>query len=155
MTHRDLGPSDICIFSDAICEYFETASGEKAHVRSAYLLEGDYPALWNEYHGVIEVQGGFAGSVSFSAPRQLLTHVLLLMGDTSYTDAGHLDLVGEIANTLSGRARKHFGETLCISPPRAFCGQHSKVTAKGGKPYAIPFTWRGYEAGVVVNLCVV
>ncbi len=154
MTCRELGPEDISIFSDAICEYFETTSGEKAQVRSAYLLEGDYPENWNDFHGIIPVHGDFTGTVCFSAPKQLLTHVLMLMGDSSYSDAAHLDLVGEIANTLSGRARKHFGEMMKISPPVAFLGKHEKIkTSRAGRPYAIPFTWRTYEAGLVVNLC--
>lgn len=155
MTTREFCAADIEVFSDAICDYFKTASGEEAQVRSAYLLEGDYPRNWNEYHGVIPVHGGFVGTVCFSAPKTLLTHVLMLMGDKSFSEASHLDLVGEIANTLSGRARKHFGETLCIDPPKAFLGAHEPVMSSGpGKPYVIPFTWRTYEGGLVVNLCV-
>lgn len=153
MTIKELSAADIEVFSDAICEYFATASGEQAQVRSAYLLEGDCPGEWNEYHGVIPVHGGFRGHVSFSAPKPLLTHILMLMGDRSYSEASHLDLVGEIANTLSGRARKHFGEALCIDPPRAYFGKHEPVQSNGvGRPYAIPFNWRSYEAGLVVNL---
>ncbi|MBS1198647.1 MAG: cheX [Proteobacteria bacterium] len=155
MMKREIGAADIEVFSNAICEYFEAASGELAQVRSAYLLEGEYPELWSGYHGVIPVHGSFVGSVCFSAPKPLLTHVLMLMGDKSFSEASHLDLVGEIANTLSGQARKHFGETLCINPPLAFNGKHKPVSPKGtGKPYAIPFTWRNYEAGLVVDLIV-
>lgn len=155
MNFRELSPGDIEIFSQAITEYFEVTSGEKAQVRSAYLLEdAAAPVLWNDFHGVIAVSGGFLGTVCFSAPRKLLSHLLMSMGDRNYTDDCHLDLVGEIANTLSGRARRHFGEALQISTPMTFLGRAGQVHATAtSKPYAIPFQWRGYEAGLVVHLC--
>ena len=154
MIYRDLSPGDIEIFTEAIGEYFEASTGEKALVRSAYLLEGsDAPVLWNDFHGVIAISGGYHGTVCFSAPRKLLSHLLMSIGDRNYTDECHLDLVGEIANTLSGCARKHFGEMLQISTPMTFLGRAGEVRAATDSiPYAIPFQWRGYEAGLVVHL---
>lgn len=153
MSYRSLRPADIELFSEAISHFFATATSDPAQVRSAYVIERGDPILWNDYNGVINVDGGFAGCVAFSAPRSLLSHVLLRMGEQDFTDEKHRDIVGEIANILSGRARRHFGEGLSISTPAAFCGRDNAVTPRArSTPYAIPFRWHGYDADLVVHL---
>lgn len=151
--YRELGPSDVAVFAEAVSAYFESTTGKRASVRSAYLLSGEQVCLANDYNGLIEVSGGFSGSVCFSAPTALLSHVLLVSGEQNYGDEHHADLVGEIANTLSGRARRHFGERLQISPPRAFRGDEpGPIRQARSAPYAIPLTWNGYAADLVVSL---
>jgi chemotaxis protein CheX len=153
ISYRELKPGDIEVFSEAISAYFEATTGKRANVRSAYLLPGEQACLPNDYNGLIEVSGRFSGSVCFSAPTALLSHVLLASGESGYAEEHHADLVGEIANTFSGRARRHFGESLHISTPRSF-RSHQEVPVRRGRsaPYAIPFTWNGYAADLVLNL---
>ena len=154
MSIRELTPEHIELFADTIVDFFSTLSGEPASVRSAYLLdEADDPVLWNDFQGLITISGGYVGSVCFSAPRNLLTHVLLLSGEGEYSDEKHLDIVGEIANQSSGSSRRKFGESLLISTPVAFAGRSQQIHRRAkSAPYAIPFTWRSYKAGLVVNL---
>lgn len=146
---------DVAVFSAAIVEYFTVTTGRKAEVRSAYLLDAKGHALWNDFNGCIAVSGDYCGSVRFSASREMLTHVLLAIGEQKFTDDRHRDLVGEIANTLSGRARRHFGEGLEIAPPLSL-GRVSNGTGllppTVGTPYAIPLLWNGYAADLVVGL---
>jgi chemotaxis protein CheX len=155
--HRELRAEDIEIFSEAIGRYFKATTGKAAAVRSAYLLTADAPArLYNDFNGLIEISGGYAGSVCFSAPLSLLTHVLLASGEQDYTDEKHADLVGEIANTMAGQARRHFGEHLEISVPQTFRRREAMPGRRAqSTPYAIPLTWNGYGADLVVNLDVV
>ncbi len=156
MSYRTLRPTDIEIFSEAISHFFATTTRDAALVRSAYVLDADDPILWNDYNGVIDVEGGFSGCVAFSAPRELLSHVLLKMGEQDFTEEKHRDIVGEIANILSGRARRHFGEGLRISTPTAISGRGASIARRArSAPYAIPFRWKGYDADLVVNLDVV
>lgn len=144
---------DIEILAKAIVEYFDVTTGDKAQVRSAWLLEQDEPVLREDYNGLIEIGGGYEGSICFSAPRRLLEFVLLASGDKDYSEAKYLDIVGEVANTLSGRARSYFGENLEISPPRAFRRDGPPVAQRtDGSPYAIPILWRQLEANLVVHL---
>lgn len=154
MNPLDLRPEHIELFSATVCEFFESISGEPALVRSAYLLDNAQdPVLWNDFHGLIVIGGGYIGSVCFSASKNLLTHVLLLSGEGNYDDDKHLDIVGEIANQFAGRARRKFGGELEISTPIAFAGRARQIPRRArSAPYAIPFSWRGYEAGLVVNL---
>ncbi len=156
MSYRSLKSDDIEVFSEAIGHFFATVTEERANVRSAYLLEQPEPIVWNDFNGVITVEGGYVGSLSFSAPRALLSHVLLRMGEKQLSEEHHRDVVGEIANTLSGWTRRHFGDGLRISPPRAFGGRSQSVeTLAKSAPYAIPLRWKHYEANLVVHLDVV
>ena len=151
--HTPLRPQDIEVFTEAITHYFSTSTGEIASVRSAYLLEQGGPVIWNDFNGLIEISGDYQGSICFSAPRALLSHVLLKMGESVFTDERHGDIVGEIANTLSGRARRHFGEGLGISPPRLLDYPNTIFEVQAHSlPYAIPLRWHGYEANLVVHL---
>ena len=154
MNHCPLKPEDIEVFSSAIGRYFENTTGKRAEVRSAYLLDTGTPAcLANDFNGLIEIGGGYVGSVCFSAPLALLSHVLLAGGESDYTDEKHADLVGEIANTLAGQARRHFGEGLQISLPQTFRRQQAMPERRAkSAPYAIPLAWNGYAADLVVNL---
>lgn len=150
----DLRPEDIEVFARAITEFFETTAGEKAMVRSAWLLEQEEPVLRDDYNGLIAVSGVYSGSICFSAPHRLLDYVLLASGEQQYSEANYLDIVGEIANTLSGRAREHFGEGLAIAPPYSFTRNSAPVARRAAAvPYAIPIAWRCSEANLVVHLC--
>ena len=61
--------------------------------------------------------------------------------------------VGEIANQMSGYARRHFGQTMDISPPRILTkpGDLTDV-APGAVPFVIPLMWERYEANLVVRM---
>ncbi len=154
MSYRSLTSSDIEAFSEAISHFFGSMTEERANVRSAYLLDGhEQPIVWDDFNGVITVRGSYLGSVAFSAPRALLSHVLLLMGEKNLSDDHRRDIIGEIANILSGRARRYFGDGLRISTPRAFSGQLQSVERLAhSAPYVIPLRWKQYEAKLVVHL---
>lgn len=153
MSTSRLKVEDIKIFSDAAMAFFSQTTGHKAAVRTAYMLDGAETVVWNDFQGRIELGGNYRGSVTFSAPRGLLTHVLLTMGESSYTDASHRDIVGEITNQMSGYARRHFGESMDISPPRVIT-QGEGVAPPGfeAAPFVIPMLWDRYEAHLVVRM---
>lgn len=153
MSTTRLKVEDIKIFSDAAMAFFAQTTGHKAAVRTAYMLDGTETVVWNDFQGRIDLSGHYRGSVTFSAPRGLLTHVLLKMGESSYTDASHRDIVGEITNQMSGYARRHFGEAMDISPPRVI-NQADGVAPPGfeAAPFVIPMMWDRYEAHLVVRM---
>ena len=153
MTTTRLQAEDIKVFSDAAMTFFSQTTGHKATVRTAYMLDSLETVVWNDFQGRIELGGTYCGSVTFSAPRGLLTYVLLRMGESSYTDASHRDIVGEIANQMSGYARRHFGESMDISPPKVIT-QIEGVTPPvvNAVPFVIPLLWDRYEAHLVVRM---
>jgi chemotaxis protein CheX len=153
MTAARLKAEDIKIFSDAAGSFFEQTTRKRASVRTAYLLDAADAVVWDDYQGLIELDGKYQGSVAFSAPRGLLSHVLLLMGERDYSDASHRDIVGEIANQMSGYARRHFGESMEISPPKVLAGRVAPAANTGGVvPFVIPMAWERYEAHLVVRM---
>ncbi len=153
MTASPLKAEDIKVFCDAAAAFFQQTTGSRAAVRTAYLLPARDVAVWNDFQGLIEVSGRYRGSVIFSAPRGLLSHVLLKLGEGDYSDASHRDIVGEIANQMSGYARRHFGEAMEISPPRVLAGaERCAPGALEAPPFAIPMLWDGYEAHLVVHM---
>lgn len=153
MTTGRLKVEDIKIFSDAAIAFFSQTTGSKAAVRTAYLLEESETVVWNDFQGRIELGGHYRGSVTFSAPRGLLTHLLVSMGERSYTDASHRDIVGEITNQMSGYARRHFGEAMDISPPRVITqGEGVAPPGFAAAPFVIPMLWDRYEAHLVVRM---
>ncbi|MGB4468353.1 MAG: chemotaxis protein CheX [Azovibrio sp.] len=150
---KALRPDDVEVFAETIGHFFERITGEKALVRTAYLLEAGMPLPLDDFNGLIQVQGDYQGSVCFAAPRGLLDHVLMRMGQHEYSDADHLDVVGEIANTLAGRARRVFGEGLEITPPQTFTrAGKPPPSAASSPPLVIPFTWQSYTAVLIVHL---
>jgi chemotaxis protein CheX len=153
MSTARLKVEDIRIFSDAAGAFFEHSTRKRATVRTAYLLDSRDIVIWDDYQGLIELDGQYRGSVAFSAPRGLLSHVLLLMGERDYSDASHRDIVGEIANQMSGYARRHFGESMEISPPQVLTQRQGRAGAPGdAAAFVIPMAWERYEAHLVVRM---
>jgi chemotaxis protein CheX len=150
---RGLRAEDIHVFADAAGAFFEQSTRRRAMVRTAYMLESPDPVVWDDYQGLIELDGRWRGSVGFSAPRGLLSHLLLVMGERDYSEASHRDIVGEIANQMSGYARRHFGEGMEISPPRVITRGRDRASAGGeAVPFAIPMRWENYQAHLVVRM---
>lgn len=154
MNYRALSHEDIEVFAEAISAFFHNMTHEAAVVRTAWLLDDDdETVLWSDFNGVIDVSGGFRGTIIFSAPREMLSQVLEVIGEREQTTGNCLDVVGEIANMMSGRARRHFGEDLEISPPTACLRAALRLPPRAsGTPYAIPLRWRNFEANLVVDL---
>lgn len=148
-----MGPGDIRVFCEAAAAFFQQTTGAAAAVRTAYLMPQAEAAVWNDFQGLIELSGRYRGSVAFSASRGLLSHVLLKIGEGDYSDASHRDIVGEIANQMSGYARRHFGEALDISVPRVLSSAERGAAGSGDvQPFVIPMRWDGYEAHLVVRI---
>jgi chemotaxis protein CheX len=64
-----------------------------------------------------------------------------------------LDTVGEIANTLSGNARQHFGEHLIISPPTKMDSVNFKLNQLARThPYIISIKWKHYVSSLIVDV---
>jgi len=112
----DLSEKDIEIFIEAIGGYFKQITKEAASVGVAYLAKNAFPM--NDYTGMIKVSADYEGALYFSAPSAMLRHLLTVMKEPNQSDENLLDAVGEIANTISGNARRYFGETWSSPSPK-------------------------------------
>jgi chemotaxis protein CheX len=149
--HR-LTDDDVKVFVDAVTRFFRQSSNEPATVRAAFLGQTQALPPASDYTGLIRLSGAWQGAVYFSAPAALLRQLLQAMNERGSHD-GYLDAVGEIANTIAGNARRHFGERLQISVPETTAGPLAALRLPGRpRPLVIAVDWRGLGALVVVDL---
>jgi chemotaxis protein CheX len=147
----NLSATELKVFIDAVTHYFSQLTCETAVIRSSYLAETEMPHF--DYTGLITLSGHFQGCVYFSAPRRLVRELLIQLQEPDTCDENLLDAVGEVANTISGNARKHFGSALDISVPITIKGTTEQIrSAVRARPFAILLSWQRYEAVVVVDL---
>lgn len=140
------------VFVEGVLNYFRHTADKGVKVGSPYLAAALTPVM-HDFTGIIGVTGPYRGSVYFSAPRLLLTHLLLALGEVDTSAENILDLVGEVANTISGNARKAFGAEFLISVPVMVEGTLEKMyTPKHTRCFVIPVFWKAYAATVVVCL---
>ena len=93
------------------------------------------------------------GCVYFTARRDLLNQLLLHVGELDVSESNLSDLAGEIANTISGNARRHFGPDFMISVPVVVKGNATAIQVpRNVKAYIIPLSWHKHEAVLVVSL---
>lgn len=148
-----MNAQDLTVFIDGAVHYFSQVSGENADVGTPYLMNTREPAALG-YTGIIGVTGEQKGAVFFSAPQRMIKHLLSSMGEDDMSHANLCDAVGEVANTISGNARKIFGKEFMISTPVVVTGQSEKIAVpEQVRSYVVPITWRGHEAGLVISLC--
>lgn len=147
----DLSEKDIEIFIEAIGGYFKQITKEAASVGVAYLAKNAFPM--NEYTGMIKVSADYEGALYFSAPSAMLRHLLTVMKEPNQSDENLLDAVGEIANTISGNARKYFGENMVISIPEKIAHLPENLDHQA-RPYAyvIIIKWKHYSASLIVDI---
>lgn len=144
--------NDIKVFVEGATHYFQHVSKEPAMVQVPYLISHDESLIY-DYTGIIGISGNRRGNVYFTAPLQMLRLLLLVQGETETTDQNYSDLVGEIANTLSGNARRDLGKDFMISVPIVLQGKPEQLLlAKNSRSFVIPIQWRQYTAALVVSL---
>jgi chemotaxis protein CheX len=147
-----LDASDIRTFVQGTTHYFEVAAQQAATVGSPYLITQGRPGT-HDYTGAISVSGRRSGVVYFSAPRGMLTVLLMKMNESDVSHENLCDLVGEVANTISGNVRRDFGKDFQISVPTVASGaEHTVELPPGSRPVVIPINWRSHIAKLVVCL---
>lgn len=139
-------------FVEIVQHYFEQTSKRGAQIGSPYLADlASLPIF--DYTGVIGISGARRGCVYFTAPARMLRNLLLRLGEADVSEANLADLVGEVANTISGNARKTFGADFGISVPVVIKGSDQSIKIPSAiKSYVIPMNWQHDEAALVVGV---
>lgn len=140
------------IFINSVTGFFNRTNDTDVSVGSPYLTES-ISDMSSDYTGVIAISGEYAGECYFSAPKVLLRHLILSLGETDTSESMMLDTVGEVANTLSGNARKKLGHNFIISTPRIIKGAVKRPKQESGdRIYVIPLRWKSYKAALGIWL---
>lgn len=141
----------IKVFIDGAVRYFERVSGQPVTVEAPY-LEVNEPTML-AMTGVIGISGRHRGAVYFTADLELLYALLETMGEPDRRTEHLADLVGEVANTLAGNARRVFGSEFLISVPKVLReGALEMGFPRDLKIVVIPLLWLGMRAFLFVCL---
>ncbi len=140
------------VFVGLVQQYFERQTGRQADVGSPHLGEATALPMY-DFTGVIGISGSRQGCVYVTARRELLRALLLQIGETDVSEHNLADMAGEVANTLAGNARVHFGSEFMISVPVIVQGGAAAIQVpRNVKAYIIPLRWHKHEAALVVSL---
>src|SRR6201997_2456640 len=146
-----LHEQELKTFVEGTTNFFEIAAQQPATIGSPYLMEG--PPSVHEYTGVINISGKREGVVYFTAPKAMLTVLLMKMQEHDFSNETMLALGGEVANTIPGNARRDFGREFVISVPAVLSGEKPELPQKPGvRSFIIPINWRSHSAKLVVSL---
>ena len=144
--------SDLHFFIDSTVNYFQEVTNEKAVTGIPYIKD-EAPVVL-EYTGIIGISGKRKGSVYITASRAMLSeiaHIILGIEDVGREDIK--DLVGEIANIISGNVRQAYGSDFMISVPVVVEGKAKDIRLPDNiQSFVIPLTWREYKSFLVVCL---
>ena len=144
--------NEITEFVDTTITFFTEISGEPAKCGIPF-VKNDAPVVL-EYTGLIGITGKRKGSIYYTAGKEQLTalaKIMLALEDVSPDDMK--DLVGEVANTVSGNLRQSFGSDFQISVPVVVEGPAKDIKMpKDIDTYVLPINWRDYESFLVVCL---
>lgn len=147
---NDINIEDLQVFIDGVLNYFTQISDESAEVRIPYLIKDDL--IMDEYTGMIGISGDRKGRIYFSAPRAMLRHILLSLGENGNDDELYSDLIGEIANIISGNARRKLGSNFNISVPDVVRNEIIQMVDTHVHQFAIPIRWKLYTSSLVIRL---
>ncbi|HWB61171.1 MAG TPA: chemotaxis protein CheX [Chthoniobacteraceae bacterium] len=139
------------IFIQAIMHYFNHITAVPAETETPYLEEGGSDV--SDVTAIIGVSGDLQGCVYYTAPKEMLDQLLGFVAEDEPTDTLRCDMAGEVANTLSGNARKHLGPGFMISVPVVIQGKPERlVHYKGNSCFVIPIRWRGMRSFLKICL---
>jgi len=146
-----LKEEEIRTFIEGAMDYFEALAQQAASAGSPYLVTDGKPEVY-EYTGMIDISGARNGIVYFTAPRGMLSVLLMRLQIVDSSDESIKGLMGEVANTISARARRDLGDNLVISAPTVIARGPHNVTSPHPRSYVIPINWRSHSAKVIVCL---
>lgn len=140
------------VFLSSISAFFAQIDNTAVALDTPYLNDNK-SAVGYDYSGIIKISGPLEGCVYVSAPSVLLREIIKVMGEPDSSITMMKDLLGEMANTISGNARTEFGPDFIISPPKIVEGAPSNsYLPKTRNSYITPFTWGGHDA--VIGICI-
>lgn len=145
---------DIQIFVTGVLRYFESLESDTGVViEPPFIKVKDHAKPFQEYSGIIQISGRISGVVCFTATKTMLETILNFLNQDPTNPDAVCDLVGEIANTLSGNVREKFGREFMISVPMVAVGNYvESMFSTNTRNYVIPIIWRSEKAYLLVSL---
>jgi chemotaxis protein CheX len=147
-----MNEKEVNVFIKGAKNYFKTVSQQEVEIGTPYLVNSRDAAV-GDYTGIIGISGERKGCVFVTAPTAMLRHLLISIGEESQDKAIIRDVIGEVANTISGNARSEFGPDFMISVPVVVEGKPQMISVPGDlMAFVIPVQWNNYSLHVVACL---
>ncbi len=147
-----MNETDLHFFIDSTLNYFEEITNDKGSAGIPYIKDESPVVL--EYTGIIGISGKRKGSIYITTNEEMLkeiAHIILGLDDIGKDDIK--DLVGEIANTISGNVRQAYGSDFMISVPVVVEGQAKDIKMPDNiQSFVVPLTWHDHKSFLVVCL---
>ncbi|MEM6821489.1 MAG: chemotaxis protein CheX [Verrucomicrobiota bacterium] len=138
--------SDLRIFVQTVPNFFKAKFNEEVIVDPPFLRRNE--SILQDYTGTIGISGKHRGAVYFTTSRGMVGEML-----NALHEEGEMDLVGEVANTISGNVRRAFGKDFLISVPNVVEGNTNKIEfPDNAQAFIIPFVWREHHSYLIVAL---
>jgi len=147
-----MNETDLHFFIDSTMNYFEEITNQKASAGIPYIKD-EAPVVL-EYTGIIGISGKRKGSIYITANEAMLSEIAnIILGIDKLGKEDIKDLVGEIANTISGNVRQAYGSDFMISVPVVVEGQARDIKLPDNiQSFVVPLTWRDHKSFLVVCL---
>ena len=144
--------TDLHFFIDSTGNYFEEVTSEKAVTGIPYIKDESPVVL--EYTGIIGISGKRKGSIYITTTKAMLYEIAqIILGLDEVGREDVKDLVGEIANTISGNVRQAYGSDFMISVPVVVEGRAKDIKLPENiRSFVIPLTWCEHKSFLVVCL---
>ncbi|MCK4754872.1 MAG: chemotaxis protein CheX [Calditrichia bacterium] len=147
-----MNETDLHFFIDSTVNYFEEVTNEKATAGIPYIKDDEPVVL--EYTGIIGISGKRKGSIYVTTSENMLSTLAKVILDLEEVGKEDIkDLVGEIANTISGNVRQAYGSDFMISVPVVVEGKAKDIKLPDNiQSFVIPITWKDFKSFLVVCL---
>lgn len=147
-----MNETDLHFFIDSTVNYFEEVTNEKATAGIPYIKDDEPVVL--EYTGIIGISGKRKGSIYVTTSETMLSSIAkVILGLDEIDKEDIKDLVGEIANTISGNVRQAYGSDFMISVPVVVEGKAKDIKLPDNiQSFVIPITWKEFKSFLVVCL---
>jgi chemotaxis protein CheX len=140
-----MNETDLHFFIDSTVNYFEEVTNEKATAGIPYIKDNEPVVL--EYTGIIGISGKRKGSIYVTTSENMLSTIAkVILGLKEVGKEDIKDLVGEIANTISGNVRQAYGSDFMISVPVVVEGKAKDIKLPDNiQSFVIPITWKDFK----------
>jgi len=149
-----MGKTEIESFIEVITNYFKKTAGDRVYVETPFLAESAHiDERLYDYTKRIEISGSYTGNIMFSATTAFLQEVVKQYDHVGFSEAILQDAAGEVANVLSGNARRTLGNDFVISVPYSYeQGANTQRYLEGFYSFLIPIVWKNNYACLILGV---
>jgi len=144
--------ASIKTFVDGVSNFFNRLGPEAVSIGVPYIK--DAGSYLGEITGIIGLTGARKGGILITCSYGMIDLIsAAYTGTSDASSAARIDMIGELANTISGNASDAFGTDFQISVPVVITGKPEGINLPTRLPtYIIPLQWRGQNAHLVVGI---